>query len=803
MRKTSTKCACLAGAALAIAMGPPAIAQTAEPELAANAGDIIVTARRSEERLQDVPISITVLNAQDITNRNIYNAVDLGSYVPSLAVDNKFGPEKASFAIRGFTQETKTAPSVGVYFADVIAPRGNSGTGGGNGAGVGSFMDLQNVQVLKGPQGTLFGRNTTGGAILLVPSKPTDKLEGWFEETLGDYNLRREQAVLNVPLSDSFRVRAAIDENQRDGYLHNRSGIGPSRLANTNYFAGRLSIVGDLTPNLENYTIATFSRSHTYGNTARVTLCNPAPSFFSTLACGQIARQNAQGNGFWDVENSVAHPQELLEQWQVINTTTWKTTDTLTIKNIASYGEFRERADFSLSGDDFQLGGAFFIPYVQISTPPDGYAEAESTVTEELQFQGRTGNNRLNWQAGAYLEISKPLSFAETRGTILLNCSNPSAFQCFSPLGPTTGSISAANQKDSFNNKGIYAQGTYKLLDQLSVTAGIRYTIDRAYTIAESESITFPAPNTPVARCLNSLQFGTGIVTSQAQCHQNFELKSQKPTWLVDLDYKPIHDMLFYGKWSRGYRAGSINPNNAGLEISQPETVDTYEVGNKTSFRGPIPGYIDVAGFYNNFRNQQLAVNATPLPAYVGILGGAQPIVNAGKSRIWGIEVDSSISPFTGLKLDAGYTYLNTRLLQFTVPTSPLYNITPTSTVGSPLGLSPKNRYTVSAHYTLPLAPSIGRISFGATFNHTDSNLATSPVVSPLYLLAPSNLLDVDARWNSVMGTRFDLSFFMTNVTNQKLILFPTTTYYTLDFEGGHLNEPRMFGFRLRHTFSR
>src|SRR5690606_29443342 len=127
----------------------------------------------------------------------------------------------------------------------------------------GAFFDLQNVQVLKGPQGTLFGRNTTGGAILLVPTKPTDRLEGYIEGSLGNYDMHRLQGVLNVPVSDTFRVRAAVDWQEADGYLKNRSGIGPDALGNTNYISARLSIVGDLTPDLENYTIARYTKTDT------------------------------------------------------------------------------------------------------------------------------------------------------------------------------------------------------------------------------------------------------------------------------------------------------------------------------------------------------------------------------------------------------------------------------------------------------------------------------------------------------------------------------------------------------------
>src|SRR5882757_2712886 len=184
--------------------------------------EIIVTARRVEERLQDVPISITVLNQQQIEDRNIVNSQDLASYVPSLSANTNFGSENSTFAIRGFVQDIGTAPSVGVYFGDVVAPRGASnGIPTGDGAGPGSFFDLQNVQVLKGPQGTLFGRNTTGGAVLLVPQKPTSELGGYVEGSFGDYSMKRGQGVVNIPVNDSIRVRLGVDHQSRDGYLNN------------------------------------------------------------------------------------------------------------------------------------------------------------------------------------------------------------------------------------------------------------------------------------------------------------------------------------------------------------------------------------------------------------------------------------------------------------------------------------------------------------------------------------------------------------------------------------------------------
>src|SRR3984885_8291534 len=191
---------------------------------------IIVTARRVEERLQDVPISISVFNQQQLDNRNIVNANDLAAYTPSLQVNNNFGAANSAFSIRGFVQDIGTQPSVGVFFADVVAPRGASNNLPiGDGAGPGVFWDLQNVQVLKGPQGTLFGRNTTGGDILIVPQKPTSKQEGYAEISFGNYGMKRIQAVENLPINDSIRFRIGVDHQNRDGYENNDAGVSPVR----------------------------------------------------------------------------------------------------------------------------------------------------------------------------------------------------------------------------------------------------------------------------------------------------------------------------------------------------------------------------------------------------------------------------------------------------------------------------------------------------------------------------------------------------------------------------------------------
>ncbi|MDE2410704.1 MAG: TonB-dependent receptor [Sphingomonadales bacterium] len=802
------------------AISAPALADQASTKEPAG-DDIIVTARRSEERLQDVPISITVFNQAQLAQRNITSPVELATYTPSLTTNQRFGPEKSSFVIRGFTQEAGTAPSVGVYFADVVAPRAMGGTTGGNGATPGTLFDLQNVQVLKGPQGTLFGRNTTGGAVLLVPQKPTDKLEGFVEGSAGNYGMWRGQAVINIPLSDTFRVRAGIDRMSRDGYLRNHSGIGPDAYNDTNYFAARLSVVADLTPDLENYTIATYNHSFAKGFSPRITLCDPvnrsgARLLLAQPACDQIARQTARGDTLLDVENSNPDPYIRIQQWQVINTTTWHASDSLTVKNIASYGEYRERASFSLAGDNFKSNFAGLpvplpsgVPFQYILLNPAGPEDnaSQSTFTEELQLQGRTGDGRLNWQAGAYLEVSNPLGFSSGYTGILLNCANAANLACTNPLG--AGSISYSSTKTWFNNKGLYAQATYKPTARLSLTAGIRYTSDRMTGLNESERITLSPAGAITGRfCADSLRFQTAAgaplpVTAKSQCDFTAVASSKRPTWLIDIDYKPNDDVMLYAKWARGYRQGGVVMSNIGLEGWGPEKVDTYEIGAKTAFHGATSGYFNIAAFYNDFRDQQITAILIAKPTS-GLAGGSA-IVNAGKSRIWGIEADTSVTFLEHFRIDAGYTYLNTKLLRIALPTldanSPFQSITATATPGSELSFSPKNRFTLSGTYTLPLPRSIGQVSLGATYVHTDGQNATSAAASPLYRLPATDLVNLNLDWKGVAGTPIDLSLFATNVTNQIYTVGVGSQYTSGGFENVLVAPPRMYGMRLRYSF--
>jgi iron complex outermembrane receptor protein len=810
----------------------------AAPAMAQDQGDIVVTARRTEERLQDVPISITVFNQQQLSERNVVNAGDLATYTPSLSANSNFGTENTTFAIRGFAQDIGTLPSVGTYFAEVVTPRGASnGIAAGDGALPGSFFDLQNVQVLKGPQGTLFGRNTTGGAVLLVPQKPTDKLEGFVEGTYGNYDTKRVQAAINIPLADTFKVRLGVDRMKRDGYLKNQSGIGPDAFNDVDYTAVRLSVVADLTPDLENYLIASYVHSDTNGPLNKLVAVNPAQGLGAFFA-SSLARQ---GTGFYNVMNPLANPSSKIDQWQVINTTTWRASDNITVKNIASYAEYKQTMNagqFGVVGDTAPLtGGAlnYQFPFTTITAPPGLNTANQYTFTDEIQLQGKSSDGKLNWQVGGYAEISNPLGLVGSQSPFLASCTDSATFQCSDPIGllsyagalraganPATlapihvGAVNYTVGETSFKDFGTYAQATYALTDQLKVTGGIRYTWDKQRNTSSRltyapayppASGLFPSlPGQPNPRC-------TDPTAALPGCSVTLRQESNKPTWLIDVDYNFTPDVLLYGKYARGYRSATIAPNvSAPLNLVAPEKVDSYEVGLKTSFRGTVRGTFNLAAFYNDFSNQQLQVGFNAVTGS-GQASTAAP-VNADKSKIYGLEAEGTLNPFEGLNLSVSYTYLKTEITR--IPDFSIYN-DPNFTLAAPFEegdaevLSPKHKVTVSGRYTLPLDESIGKISFGANYTYRTKMLVNyidrenpDPAIAAFSTLPSVGLLNLNAGWESIAGSPIDLAFFATNVTKKKYYSYAAGLGSPqVGFETASVGEPRMYGVRLKYSFGR
>ena len=763
--------------------------------------EVIVTARRKMESSQDVPISMTVLNQGQIDGANLTNAGDLALVTPSLQSNNRFGPDSTQFSIRGFTQEGRTTASVGTYFADVVAPRGANTSVSGDGAGPGDLFDLQNVQVLKGPQGTLFGRNTTGGAVILTPAKPTDQLEGYIEGSLGNYDMWRTQGVINIPLTDWARLRLGLDTQERDGYLRNRSGVGPDRMADVDYTSFRASLVLDLTDQLENYTIFKMTDSETSGAPNSTFACNPA-SFFGSYCLADLARREAAGHtDFYDVYSGVPDPISEMESWQLINTTTWTITDSLTLKNIASYAELEGNLRYDIFGTDWRQpvpGGLQPVIVAMAGTADGRNTTDQRSWVEEFRLEGNAFDERLDWQAGLYYEKSEPIDEYGSQSPAFISCDqstvsavDPNDTKCNNLL--FIGSISGTPGGVTYTNQAVYAQGTYAFSDQWSATLGVRYTKDETEGYVNEYVYQYP------------LNFGGGYYSPSTVITQRRtpEVSSEEPTWVIGVEYNPTDDAMLYAKYSRGYRQGSVNlAADTGFDTHEPEKVDTYEMGAKTTFDYLVAGNFNVALFYNDFTNQQLQAG------YFKATGvGTTTILNAGTSTIWGAEIESTLLLTDNLTLNVSYTYLNTKVDELSVPDIPpglsyissQFNLIQAE--GDPLSFAPENQLVTTVSYRLPVDDSLGDMDLALTYIYTDEMQSTSAAASPYGTIPSYDLINLNANWSRVAGSNVDVSLFVTNLTDEEYVTFVTGNYYDLGLEHGQVGVPRMFGMRLRYSF--
>ena len=687
------------------------------------------------------------------------------------------------------------------------------------------------MQVLKGPQGTLFGRNTTGGAVLLVPQKPTDELEGYVEASGGNYNLQRMQGVLNAPFGDNFRVRLGVDWNTRDGYLNNVAyvpntpRVGPKDFNDVNYTAVRLSAVWDITPNLENYTIASYSDSDTNGYVPKMSSCRfrpaiaartmPRKSLRSRATIGMCrmailarAKGSSSGRSSTRRPGTVSDYGDAEEHHQLRR-----------IPAGAVGGHLRRQRCDRRHSAPLQRCGQHLARSREAqrfcSRPlPRNFSCRDSRARASTTRSARTMNMPSPWTASRrripaiYLDCVDLLSFTctDTRGRL-----TPAP-------GPWIWKVASASATVSRSRIHIpqprrVCTGDIQFTDQFSLTAGIRYTSDDTSGLGQPLRANFPAANTPAFGCANPPPLTQGGTSAQIQadptrCNISRSQSSDEPTWLIDFDYKPTDDVLLYAKYARGYRQGSVNVSSYGLETWGPEQVDTYEIGAKTSWDAAVGGVFNIAVFYNDFTDQQLQLGTVTcttisLPQCPFVPSPAAGIANAGKSTIQGVEVETVLNLFEGFRIELGYTYLDTKIESITLPPPPLgFTALTTAAAGGPVPLTPENKYAVTLSYTLPLSETIGRLTFSATGTHQDEMLGSvSSQSSGLYVLPEQELLNLNLTWESIAGLPLDLNIYATNVTEEEFWTF--TTGASFGFDSLIVNEPAMYGARLKYRFGK
>jgi iron complex outermembrane recepter protein len=726
--------------------------------------EIIVNARRREESLNSVPIAVTALTTEDLRSKNIQTAEDLQNYVPSLSVSSSVTRDDYTFSLRGMGPTGGSGPGavlagggtgVVTYFAEVPM----------SGAGPGLFYDLENVQVAAGPEGTLFGKNTTGGVVLFVPKKPVNDIEGFVEFGAGDYRMKTATAVFNAPLiDDKLLVRVAGQFLDRDGFTIDRGPLFPNKdYDNRAYWALRVSVLARPSDSVENYTIVSALHSEGHGDGFVLTAVDPGGAFASSLL-PILAGQQAAG-----IRSTALSADEIDRRYNygIINTTRWTMNDEWQLKNIFSYQVQKWRNSEDVDGTTLVLDDL-----VPVGT---GWHTQVGTYTEEPQLQGSALDDHLKITAGAYYEDGHNLA--------------PQPYEVEVALGNFT--IHQADQSNAERSRGLYGQTTYDFagmspnLSGLKLTTGYRYTWDN-YTYG----IAAYSPNAGNA-CLTS----AGIYP-QSDCSFSASGQSGGSSWTLGLDYQ-LPAALVYLRSGRGYVPGGFNPSfgftPGGVNTPQfrfaPESVIDVELGIKSEFTvAGAPAQVTADIFHSDYTNIQRYVSET-LPGGVA----SNFTANASEAEIEGFEFQGSIAPTRGLTLNATYSYNNGRYTKIDPAAAP-------SLVGVPFANLPKHKASVGATYKLPLAPGPGDFSIGAFYSY-QSRFFEAPVVQPFDYIDGYGLLNARIDWNNIFQTSLDASFFVSNVTDK---VYRVGQYNSLIANGyitSFYGEPRMYGIQLRYRF--
>lgn len=834
----------LAGVAASTLLAPgmaraqDAAGQTSAAEAEAPAaGEIIVTANRREERAQDVPISITAITAASIRERGLTNLQDLQASVPSLVVgpNGQASRDVMSPSIRGQSASFQGSPAVVVYMNEVPLPSAITLSGQG---GPGSFVDLQNVQVLAGVQGTLFGRNTTGGAILLTPSKPTDKLEGYIQGGFGNYNMTELEAVLNLPISDKVRLRLVGASRDRDGFTHD---VNWNKDRDDQHWRmARAGLWIEPVEGVTNYTLAYYGSSHSNGSGSIAKRFNT--DYFVGLATRPIPigggisyplgalvpNYNFCGAGTGPANcsyytNLLDRQEELgirktahgvddfakLETWGVSNTTEVELTGTLKLRNIMSYAELKSYYSNDQDGTIAPIYNTGTT--VESRTAPRDWYKL---FTEELQFQGTALDDRLTYTVGGFYFKQSP------RGTMKSYSINVCGLQqeAGCPIGYSQ--IAVTNE-----SKALYAQTTLDFgafapaLEKLRLTAGYRYTWDTVKGSTSSWSY-YPLPggNQLVTGC----SWRNGAVTNAlTDCAFSAKLKSSSPNWTLGLDYRANRNLMVYAKVTRGYKAGGFNSYAVydNTRTFGPEKLTDYEAGFKSDFNaGGMRGRLNVNGFYLDYKNIQRAAGDYNLTT-----GGNGAItLSTASAVIKGVEVEAMFQPTEQVELGVNYSHLKAHYKSFKFDSnSGVWDCTaqsitsPKAFAGAdmtcrPLQYLSPNILSVYGRVNLPVPESIGKVSLFMNYSWTDKQ-PTAPLSTetfpdgtinePGVLLPSFGLLNATLDWKNVAGSPVDVSLFATNITKKKYIISNTGTFQSIGAQSVMYGEPRMFGIRVRYSF--
>ena len=747
------------GASLAaLVMGTGAAqAQSAPPQERAGAagdyGEIIVTANKREQSLSDVGLSITAETGEALVQRGINSPTDLGKIVPGLTVQpSPFNTPVYTLRGIGFYETTlSAAPTVAVYTDEVALPFSATTRG--------AAFDIERVEVLKGPQGTLFGQNTTGGAINYVVSKPTDRLDAGATASFGRFATYDVQGYLSGPISSTLKARIAGRTIQSGPWQ--KSYTRSDELGKQDMLQGRLLLDWQPTDKLKfllnlngwrdkGDTQAAQMIEDTCGASTAGTCGSPdATNFRNYPRSPRNARAADWGYGVFG-----RRPARDDSFWQASLRGDLELNDNLTFTSITAYSKYKTDSVQDFDG----------TVYFSVDTNTTGYIK---DIAQEIRLSGTYDN--FNFIVGGNYNRSKTfdrLFYNFSQGP----SSNPLWAIPDAPRGELTFNYSRQNVK----NLAAFANAEFKITPNLTLLGGVRYTDSKR----SFEGCTNDFGG-DTAIWWNAI-FGTdvqpgGCLTFTSTFPVIFDpavfdnLNENNLSWNVGANYKTDGGTLFYTRVARGYKSGSFPTASVasytGYTPVKQEAVTAYEAGIKA----PVAGRaieLTLAGFYYDYKDKQLR-GRKPDPVF-GTLDG---LVQIPKSRIWGIEGSILARPVDGLRVSVGGTYIDTKINRFEG-----YDAFGTlrNFAGQKFPYAPKFTMVGDAEYQAPLAGSVeGFLGFSVTHNSkTTTALANTT----------TEFVDADPRFNvkayTLVDMRAGLDFPDSNVRAGIYVRNLTNAYY-------------------------
>jgi len=792
---------------LAVPVQARAQAQTA-PQFssAADFDVIVVTARKKEEKITDVPLSITALSSDKLAEANIQDAYGLQSAVPNLTVSpSSTAPAAvATFSLRGQAQYDPTGQfdqPVGVYFDGVSIPRTTALSG--------ALVDIQRVEVLRGPQGTLYGRNTTGGAVSIVARNPdSDRFSGFVTGEAGNYDYYKLTGAINVPLiQDALAARFTASYSNRDGYgssaverlgeLTQEYYRGKVRFDNGGSF--KLSLTTDYSKvkgtNSPSKVLSLTSLSAASNLPGQATATNASIAaavqngLLSALDLAITATGNPGGYSAAELAAAGARIQAAIPGGYAILRQSLSASRGGTLSDADFYHNVISTAQ-PLSGRRY--GGGLTMSYDIDSTLTltsiTGYQNVKREAILDVDSTPVTLLGVSNRQRSEYWSQEVQLAYTgESLSTIVGGYFGHETGRDNSD-SMSLAAISSTTQRllTDFDYKtyGIFAQADYKLSDTLKVTGGIRWSKEDKRVVLQSTNLN---RNTGVITC----RVSSALLDVAGVCAGTVHPTFSDYSWLASVDYKPAESLLVYAKVARGFRGGGVNFRSATPTEAvpfRPELLTEYEAGAKFA-NDSRSVQLNLSVFHDKYTDIQRSV-------VVFINGASSTVVrNAAKATIWGIEADWVLRPSPRLEFTGNFGYLNTKYNDYFTQNSTggLIDVSSTPFVVPDITLG------VAAKYTLPT-------SFGDAFLRVSYDL-----ISDRYLM--DNAVDLRAVRQDgygLLGMRFQMDFdawdaslavFGTNLTNKKYYTGGTGLDGGLGFNYAVTGTPRMYGISFTKKF--